>query len=184
MTASKKPSQSNSPVAVRRARGTDAADIARIYVASWQDTYAGILPTERLVRMSAQTQTRVWAYQIRRSGVASPVLVGEAPSGEIVGFSSGGKARQSWARSSGEIYTLYVEGAWYDQGIGRALLETMLAALGAAGHRHVVVWVLADNPARFFYQAMGGKSCGRRTERFWGADHVELAYGWDVPASR
>jgi hypothetical protein len=38
--------------------------------------------------------------------------------------------------------------------------------------------VLADNPARFFYEAMGGRRIRERDERLWGVDLHEAAYGW------
>ena len=41
-----------------------------------------------------------------------------------------------------------------------------------------LVWVLADNPARFFYEGLGGRLVAERTELFWGADVRERAYGW------
>ena len=41
-----------------------------------------------------------------------------------------------------------------------------------------VIWVLADNPARFFYERMGGKRAGERDERLWGALLHEIGYGW------
>ncbi len=44
--------------------------------------------------------------------------------------------------------------------------------------RSGLLWVLADNPARFFYQTVGGKLIGRREEPIWGVNVEELAYGW------
>jgi hypothetical protein len=43
-----------------------------------------------------------------------------------------------------------------------------------------VAWVLADNPARFFYERMGGKRAGERDENLWGATLHEIAYGWNA----
>ena len=41
-----------------------------------------------------------------------------------------------------------------------------------------VLWMLADNPTRFFYEGMGGAIVGGRRERFAGADVDEVAYAW------
>ena len=38
--------------------------------------------------------------------------------------------------------------------------------------------MLAENPARFFYEAMGGKLCGQRTDTMAGQDVDEVAYAW------
>jgi len=37
---------------------------------------------------------------------------------------------------------------------------------------------LADNPARFFYKAMGGSRAAERTELLWGERLGEIACGW------
>ncbi len=36
----------------------------------------------------------------------------------------------------------------------------------------------ADNPARFFYEAMGGARSAEREEKIWGELLPEFAYGW------
>ena len=41
-----------------------------------------------------------------------------------------------------------------------------------------IIWVLAANPSRFFYEAMGGKRVGEREEKMWGTKLREIAYGW------
>jgi len=41
-----------------------------------------------------------------------------------------------------------------------------------------LIWVLAENPARFFYQAMGGTLVAVRTQRMWGAALEESGYAW------
>ena len=40
-----------------------------------------------------------------------------------------------------------------------------------------LIWVLAENPARFFYQAMGGTLIAKREEKLWGVSLHEMAYG-------
>jgi ribosomal protein S18 acetylase RimI-like enzyme len=182
MNAPKQPLESLPQIAVRSATGSDARAIARVHVDSWRDVYAGILPTERLVRMSVSTQTKVWTYNIFRSGVGSPVLVAEDPEdGRVVAFSSGGRARRRARKGQGEIYTLYVDPDCQNRGIGSTLLQAMRVGLAKAGYAQAIVWVLAENPSRFFYEAMGGKLDSSTIDRFWGADRVELAYVWDSP---
>ena len=43
-------------LSVRQARPVDAADLARIYIESWQDTYAGVLSNSLLYAMSHKGQ--------------------------------------------------------------------------------------------------------------------------------
>jgi len=54
----------------------------------------------------------------------------------------------------------------------------MLRALRGTGYESAMLWVLAGNPSRFFYEAMGGKRVAERNERLWGVVMPELAYEW------
>ena len=54
----------------------------------------------------------------------------------------------------------------------------MLAKLKAGGLNEALVWVLSDNPARFFYEAMGARRVAERQERFAGERLEEAAYAW------
>ncbi|MBW8708424.1 MAG: N-acetyltransferase, partial [Alphaproteobacteria bacterium] len=44
-------------LSVRTARPDDAADLARIYIESWQDTYAGVISHALLAAMSRKSHT-------------------------------------------------------------------------------------------------------------------------------
>jgi hypothetical protein len=46
-----------------------------------------------------------------------------------------------------------------------------------------MLWVLAQNPSRFFYEAMGSKRNIERTERLWGMDVPQIGYRWGDLAS-
>jgi GNAT superfamily N-acetyltransferase len=60
------------------------------------------------------------------------------------------------AGETGELYALYVAPAWWSAGAGRALMASVLAALGEARYLRAVLWVLADNArARRFYERAG-----------------------------
>jgi hypothetical protein len=47
------------------------------------------------------------------------------------------------------------------------------------GSSSAVIWVLAGNPARFFYERMGGRRVAEREEALWNVVLPEAAYGWD-----
>ncbi len=173
---------------LRRARITDAPSIAEIYVDGWRQAYPGLVPTTVLLRLSPSAQARQWALALARQGVAETVVVAERANGSIVGFGSCGEARATKLPQAGEIYTLYVASDAQEQGIGRALLWRLFDTLLDRGLNSALVWVLAGNPARFFYEAMGARRIAERTERLWNAELPQAAYGWDdlraVPRSR
>lgn len=106
------------------------------------------------------------------------MLVAEEAADGVLGFGTAGRARSFSPPYDGEIYMLYVLPGFQDLGIGRALMQGLFERLLTRRFRSGLLWVLADNPARFFYQSVGGKLIGRRDELIWGVSVEELAYGW------
>ena len=51
-------------ISVRPAKLEDAATLARIYVETWRDTYAGMLPDEMLVNMSEVRHAASWSHEL------------------------------------------------------------------------------------------------------------------------
>ncbi|MFO0998683.1 MAG: GNAT family N-acetyltransferase [Alphaproteobacteria bacterium] len=162
--------------AIRRARAADADAIAEVYVATWRSAYPGMLPDHVLVGMSAPRQASYWQGAITRSDQS--VLVAEDEAGSIVGFAAAGPARPIVPRYRGEVFTLYVLQDHQGQGIGRSLLVGAFEALKGRGLAPVIVWVLAANPARFFYERLGGHRVAERIAPLGGAEHIEVAYAW------
>ncbi len=169
----------NSDITLRPARPGDAAAIAKVHVETWRATYAGIVPDAYLVSMTESNQALQWNHTIRRAAAPEAILAAESadvPGGRIVGFGSCGRARGR--PGSGEIFTLYVAPDWQGRGIGRLLLEGLIVRLHESGLSEAVLWVLSDNPARFFYEGLGGRRFAERKERFAGVDLDEAAYAW------
>jgi ribosomal protein S18 acetylase RimI-like enzyme len=168
-----------SEIAIRTARLDDAGPIARLDVETWQAAYAGILGTPYLARLTAARRENGWANLIRRD--ATGVRVGVNADGEIVGFGSCGASRGEPGFTS-EVFTLYVAPDWQNQGVGRSLLLAMFGRLVAQGHNSAIIWVLSENPARFFYQRLGGKEVRRKLLPFQGSEVAVTGYGWfDLP---
>jgi GNAT superfamily N-acetyltransferase len=171
---------------MRRATVADAAAIARIHVETWRTTYAGILPNAYLVGLHRGRQAAGWRRSLVAQRGGKLTLVMEEAGTGIVGFASAGPARSGELPPDsdvrGELYALYVGGDWQGQGYGRALLQGVLANLFENDPCAVIAWVIDANPARFFYEAMGGVRLASRQERFAGADLDEIAYVWRAPA--
>lgn len=166
-------------VAIRRAKPADAPGIAKVGVQTWRDAYAGLVPDNYLLRMTEVRQTGQWDALVRRSRGAEAVLVAEAhgfSDTKIVGFGSCGRSRGGLM--AGEVFTLYVASDWQNRGVGQRLMFGLFKALIARDLSDSVIWVLSGNPARFFYEAMGGQRLAERKERFAGTLLDETAYGW------
>lgn len=164
---------------IRPARPRDAAAIARVHVETWRAAYPGLVPDAYLVGMSEERQRANWRHWLaQRSG---SVLVAEAPARaglEIVGFGSCGELRSADLPYKGEIYTLYVTDDWQGRGIGRRLLGGLFESLVRRDLPDALLWVLANNPSRFFYEAVGGSRVAERRETFAGELLQETAYLW------
>ena len=163
-------------IAVRPARPDDAEAVARVYLESWHDTYPAVLPMQMLCAMTHKGQTARWQAAIRARHEA--VLVAECPKQGIVGMTSFGPARDGGLGFDGEVYTLYVHPGFFGQGAGRALLHGAFGTLQKRGFTSCVIWAHAKNPARFFYEAMGGRLIAERTAKMMGDAVPETAFGW------
>ncbi len=165
----------------------------------WRATYPGLVPDHVLVAMSLQKHRVQWDHALRQprvrhaalvATIEDPATIGDrarAPTARratrdgrerVVGFGSCGPAREASLGHAGELYTLYVLPEYHDVGIGRRLLDGLFGRLLAGGMGSALVWVLADNPSRFFYEAMGGRRVAERDESMWGTVLKEAAYGW------
>lgn len=168
-----------SAITIRAARPGDARRIARLDVETWRAAYAGILATPFLVGLSAMRREVGWATVIERE--PRDVCVAVDGDGEIVGFGSCGRNRDG-AERTGEVFTLYIAPDWQNQGIGRALLLALFERLVAQGCASAIIWVLRDNPGRFFYRRLGGREV-RHKHFVVGGKRIQAAgYCWpDLP---
>jgi ribosomal protein S18 acetylase RimI-like enzyme len=162
-------------LSVRQARPSDAADLARIYIESWQDTYAGLISLSLLGAMSLKHHTARWQATLRGSGA---VLVAEDAAAGAIGLASLGAARDGALGFEGEIYTLYVDPVFLGRGAGRALMTGAFERLKDRKYRSCLVWAHARNNACFFYEAMGGRRVAERVTRMMGEPTPEIAFGW------
>ncbi len=160
---------------IREATPHDAEPIATVYVAAWRSAYAGILPDRLLANMSAPRLARRF-----RADVAArrrPILVAEA-GGAVVGFCTAA-ATPTPGLADAEVETLYVGDDHRDAGHGRALLHAAARHLAAAGCASLFLWVLRDNPSRWFYERLGGRAARHATTTLAGQTLDQVAYLWD-----
>jgi GNAT superfamily N-acetyltransferase len=137
-----------------------------------------------LAELSVDARTAMWAKILGAPedfGCAA-IFVGEAD-GCTVGFGACGENRRDKALSdigySGEIGAIYVLRSHQGRGVGRSMMAAMLHALSVAGHNAAYLWVLRQNdPARAFYEKLGGVIVGEKVDELSDLTLVEDAYGW------
>jgi GNAT superfamily N-acetyltransferase len=160
-------------VVIRSASTADAAQIAAVMRDSWFAAYDGIIAPAIIDRATAPDggarvrqsfRTRPWQRMIA------------AVDADVVGYASFGPERDvldvpwPYPLTSGgsggkvaELYALYVHPTWWSTGTGRALMDQVLAKVGATGYGCITLWVLEANArARRFYQRAGFAPDGAR----------------------
>jgi len=156
----------------------DAEALAQVHVASWRETYRGLLPDAYLARMSEQAHARRFAAGLIHPGPDDATLAAADRRG-IVGYIQGGPSRRKLAGEA-EIATLYVLKSAQGRGLGGRLLTEAARTLAARGALSLVISVLRDNiPARGFYEHLGGEAEAARLEPGPGGALLhEVAYRW------
>lgn len=167
---------------VRAAEVDDAPAIAKVHVETWRETYTGIIPQDYLDSMTPENRALVWARLLQRSSGAFTTLVSEDHDQRIVGFVSGGPLRHKDPRYQAEVSSLYVQRSHQRNQHGKRLFLAAANRMAGFGLRGLFVWVLAANPARRFYEDLGGEQVAETTRLFAGKALTEVGYGWkDTP---
>jgi GNAT superfamily N-acetyltransferase len=165
-------------VHIRTAKVNDAAAIARVHVDSWRTTYKGVVPDDFLARLSYAQREQLWRQVLTEPSGPSFVYVAEDERGKIVGFASGGPERTGDPIYAGELYAIYLLAQHQGKGIGRQLAITLVSRLRQEGMTALLLWVLAENPSRKFYERLGGRPISEKTVIIGGVPLTEVAYGW------
>jgi GNAT superfamily N-acetyltransferase len=120
---------------------------------------------------------RDWRHLLAHSGDASISLVAVADE-MVAGVARAGRNRGTQSMYDSELYVLYVRREAQRLGLGRLLTKGVVENLKASGLESMIVWVLATNPARRFYEALGGIAVGTKNIVVGSAELEETAYGW------
>jgi len=142
----------SSSLAVRPARAGDAAQMARVNVRCWQETYRGLLPDAVLDDPGfVAVRERFWTAALTGERYRDNRVAVAERDGELIGIAMSGPpldAAAAWAR---QLYVLYVIAADHGTGAGRALLAAVIDP-----EEPVALWVADPNPrAQAFYRKHG-----------------------------
>lgn len=165
---------------VREADQSDVLGMAKIRVDTWRATYQGIVPDDFLRNLSYQRVAENWKrifWENRAPGVA--VFVAEDEQKDIVGVAICGPEQSHDPVYQAEIYVLYVLPQYQNQGIGRELVAACVQHLiQQLKAETMLIWVIAENPYRKFYETLGGKKVKEKAQEIGGRMILEVGYGW------
>ena len=164
--------------AIRTATPADVSGIARVHVDAWRSTYRGVVPQAFLDGLSYRDREALWTRVLNTPPRDSCLFVAEDAARGLVGFAHGARERTGHPTYEGELYAIYLLEAFQGRGLGRDLALAVVASFIGHGIRSMLVWVLADNPACRFYEALGGSRIEVKRVTIGGAELDEVAYGW------
>lgn len=161
---------------VREARVADAADLARIQVASWRKEYAGVVPEAVLAeltnpgaeeRFRSQWESAAGRPPTARHRVLVAVETREPRQRVVAGFASCGPATDTdlWPATDAEMYELDVAPEMAGHGHGSRLLNAVADTVRDDGFHTLCAWALESGTGiRDFLESSGWRADGARAE--------------------
>ncbi len=163
---------------IRGASLADAQAIANVHVASWRESYEGIVPKAVLDALSVSERTERWRG-ILGEVERQPLYVAEQD-GQLVGFAQGGKSLGDELGQEMELYAIYLLSRVKRQGIGTRLLKTVVGDFIQQGANSAGLWVFKENyPARRFYERLGAHLAMETINNRFGQQLMDVSYVWN-----
>lgn len=165
-------------ISIRKAQPEDASAMATVHVTAWREAYRGIVSDEILENLSIQRRTEQWTNSLTDETHAYHRAFVAEGEGQVVGFAGYGASQTEETDFDGELFSIYILQAVHKQGVGRRLVNAVVKELRGMGCSSMMVWVLKDNPARGFYERLGGKYLYEKMIQIGNDTLMEVAYGW------
>jgi ribosomal protein S18 acetylase RimI-like enzyme len=142
----------SSPLTVRPARVEDGAQMARVNVRCWQETYRGLMSDAVLDDPGfLAARERFWTAALSDERYRENRVAVAERDGELVGIAMSGPPLDPAAAWARQLYVLYVRAADHGTDAGPSLLEAVLDPQESAA-----LWVADPNPrAQAFYRKHG-----------------------------
>ena len=137
---------------VRPARAQDVAQMARVHVRCWRETYRGTMSDAVLDSPDLlAARERFWTAALTDERYRENRVAVAERDGELVGIAMSGPPLEAGAAWVRQLYVLYVRAADHGTGAGPALLKAVVDP-----EVPVALWVADPNPrAQAFYRKHG-----------------------------
>ena len=140
---------------IRLAVEKDAERLAQVKIACWETTYRGIYPDSKIDNYDYEENVNRFKKIINNQNIDLYVVIVNE---EIIGYMSCGEPMRAYDDYEQEIGLLYLLKEYRNQGIGKELVLLASSVIGMKGYKKFFVSCNKYNePARKFYEAMGGK---------------------------
>ena len=165
-------------ITIRPAIPTDCESIASVDVAAHWESYRDLLPESAFENATVPIRSKKWKEILTGPDLISVYVADQG--GGLVGYAVGGRAAD--AENLGQemqVQAIYLLDRAKRQGVGSALLRTLIRDFLAGGANSASVWMLRDNlPARRFYERHGAQFVTEKVQRFSGYDRALVGYIW------
>jgi len=152
--------------------------MARLTVDTWFAAHASQVSAEVLQKRREEwgygESEQGWLRAIRQADGRTSIVLVATDRDQIIAVAS---AEMS-AADCAEVGALYVAIPRQRSGVGRMLLESIIEHYRRSGVPMLQIAVLdANQPARRFYERLGGVLAGNRSHE----DGLEVVYAWALP---
>ena len=142
---------------VRPARAGDAGLLARIQVAAWRRSFAGIVPETLLAQLTGDEAEGAWRERWREAITNPPTS-----RHRVLAAVTGAPEREV---ADGAVYELRISPERVGRGHGSRLLQAVADTLTEDGFHTISIWALeADTALRAFLESAGWAADGARGE--------------------
>ena len=140
------------PVTVRRPVVSDVAGMARVHVASWRQTYRGLMPDSVLDDPELPAaRERFWTGALTDPRYAGNRMAVAELDDAVIGIAMSGPPEDADATWGAQLFLIYVDAIHHGSGAGPALLDAVVDPWEPAA-----LWVADPNPrAQAFYRKHG-----------------------------
>ncbi|HXH55301.1 MAG TPA: GNAT family N-acetyltransferase [Gammaproteobacteria bacterium] len=163
-------------VIIRKSTLSDAYEVAKIHVKSWQQSYKSIIDEHYLRNISFRDRLDL-RNKILHNNDQTQIHLVAIYKEKIIGFCDAGPSRDIASDYLGEIYAIYLLEKFKRLGIGNQFLKTAHQYLAQKKLLPYVAWVLKNNyGACAFYQRNGGVLAGEKLKEIGGKNYTVSAY--------
>ena len=155
----------------------DATVVAEVLVASWKESFAGIVPDEFLEKLTVEELAK--RFRDRFAGNFYKMFVAETSGKRIVGFADVGPPRHDVGPYDAELHSIFLLHEVQGKGVGRELFQRVKEFVISQGKTSMYLLGLEVSPYRPFYEKMGGQVVAKHKVTLEGIDFDALAYGWE-----
>lgn len=162
-------------IKIRYANINDAKILGKIHAKSWQVAYKGIVPEEILANITPERRQKYFEKALTEGWEEDALIYKD---NDAAGLICIGKCRdEDKSQEYGEVWGIYLSPEYWNEGLGRELMNWGLNELKVRGFKKVTLWVLEENQrARRFYELMGFKHDGTVKEITIGKPLREYRY--------